>query len=97
MLGTPTEETWPGLTSLPDYIPFNPQQGTPLGSLFTAASDATLRLLSSLLTLNPGSRITAEEALQHDYFVLEEPAPSPYFDLIPTARDASETTKMVDC
>lgn len=32
MLGTPTEETWPDLTTLPDYKPFpqyHPTQGLP--------------------------------------------------------------------
>lgn len=29
-LGTPTEETWPGMTELPDFIQFKPFPGTPL-------------------------------------------------------------------
>ena len=37
-LGTPTEATWPGLSSLPDYVPFQPVPGTPLRDVFTAAS-----------------------------------------------------------
>ena len=29
-LGTPNEESWPGITSLPDFIQFKHQPGTPL-------------------------------------------------------------------
>ena len=37
-LGTPTETDWPGLSSLPDYVPFQGVPGTPLREVFTAAS-----------------------------------------------------------
>ena len=83
VLGTPTEESWPGVSSLPDYIGFKPQEPTPLRSLFSAASEAALDLLGQLLTLNPGARISAPAALEHSYFTAEEPPPAPRADLAP--------------
>ena len=52
-LGTPSEETWPGVTSLPDYIQFKHQTGTRLRDIFTAAGDDLLDLLAKLLALCP--------------------------------------------
>ena len=68
-LGTPDDAVWPGLSSLPDYIPFQPVPGTPLREIFVGADDVALDLLSKLLTLCPGERLGADEALRHPYFV----------------------------
>ena len=75
-LGTPSEDTWPGVRSLPDYIEFKHTPPTPLASTFTAASADALALLSALLTCNPSRRPTADEALAHAYFAA---APAPVF------------------
>ena len=74
--GTPTDETWPGVEALPDYIPFHPQPVQPLRELFTAASDDTLALLEACLTLCPAKRVSAQGALEHAYFSAEPP-PAP--------------------
>uniref|UniRef100_A0A672HVP8 Cyclin-dependent kinase 7 n=1 Tax=Salarias fasciatus TaxID=181472 RepID=A0A672HVP8_SALFA len=60
-LGTPTEETWPGMTSLPDYVSFKPFPGTPLEHIFSAAGDDLLELLQGLFTFNPSTRTTATQ------------------------------------
>ena len=86
--GTPTEETWPGVSSLPDYIPFQPQPGQPMRELFTAASDDALDLLRQLLTLHPGARIGAAAALEHDYF-RTAPSPAEPSALAPQVRPSS--------
>ena len=52
-MGTPTEETWPGLSSLPDYIQFKSYPGTPLTDIFTAAPDDLLECMGKLLALCP--------------------------------------------
>lgn len=67
-LGTPTEENWPGMNGLPDFIQFKPSPGTPLREIFTAATDDLLYLLSKLLAICPSERCSASEALQMEYF-----------------------------
>lgn len=74
-LGTPTDETWPGLTSLPDYIQFKSNPGTPLRDIFTAASDDLLDLMTSLVTVCPLKRCDSTGALKSSYFT-SKPAPS---------------------
>ncbi|KAG7197981.1 hypothetical protein KM043_016210 [Ampulex compressa] len=75
-LGTPTEETWPGMTELPDFIQFKPFPGTPLKHIFTAAGDDLLDLIASFLNVNPLERCTCDQALQMPYFS-NKPAPTP--------------------
>lgn len=75
-LGTPSEENWPNLKSLPDYIGFKPLPGTPLPHIFTAAGSDLIKLLEKLLALYPLNRCTATEALQMSYFS-NKPAPTP--------------------
>uniref|UniRef100_A0A8C4RYK9 Cyclin-dependent kinase 7 n=1 Tax=Erpetoichthys calabaricus TaxID=27687 RepID=A0A8C4RYK9_ERPCA len=75
-LGTPTEEKWPGMTSLPDYISFKMFPGTPLEHIFSAAGDDLLELLQGLFTFNPCTRTTATQALKKRYFS-NRPGPTP--------------------
>merc|ERR1719167_2146736 len=74
-LGTPSEESWPGISSLPDFIQFKQQPGTPLRDIFTAAGDDLLDLMGSLLMLCPLKRCDATTALKSSYFS-NKPAPS---------------------
>jgi len=75
-LGTPTEETWPGIKALPDFIQFKMFPGTPLRHIFTAAGDDLLKLLEKLLAQYPLARCTTTEALKMPYFS-NKPAPTP--------------------
>uniref|UniRef100_F7D1B6 Cyclin-dependent kinase 7 n=3 Tax=Ornithorhynchus anatinus TaxID=9258 RepID=F7D1B6_ORNAN len=75
-LGTPTEEQWPGMTSLPDYVTFKSFPGTPLPHIFSAAGDDLLDLLQDLFLFNPCARITATQALKTKYFS-NRPGPTP--------------------
>ena len=75
-MGTPTEETWPGMTKLPDFIQFKPFPAIPLKDIFTAAGDDLLDLLASLLNINPLERCTCDQALQMTYFS-NNPPPTP--------------------
>lgn len=74
-LGTPTEDCWPGVKLLPDYMQFKVFQGTPLRHIFTAAPDDLLQLAEKLLALHPLSRCTCTEALNMPYFT-NKPAPT---------------------
>ncbi|CAH0382940.1 unnamed protein product [Bemisia tabaci] len=75
-LGTPTEQTWPGVTSLKEYIQYKPFPGTPLNHIFTAAGDDLLDLIAGLLAYDPSKRVTCTQALKMPYFS-NKPAPTP--------------------
>ncbi|KAF7996221.1 hypothetical protein HCN44_001853 [Aphidius gifuensis] len=74
-LGTPTEETWPNISDLPDFIQFKPFPGTPLKHIFSAAGDDLLDLIAMLLNINPLDRCTCDQALQMTFFS-NKPAPT---------------------
>ncbi|KAK9877961.1 hypothetical protein WA026_020179 [Henosepilachna vigintioctopunctata] len=68
VLGNPTEETWPGMKSLVDYIEFKSFIPIPLKNIFTAAGDDLLNLLEDILVLNPLKRKNCMECLQMKFF-----------------------------
>uniref|UniRef100_A0A5F9DBW9 Cyclin-dependent kinase 7 n=1 Tax=Oryctolagus cuniculus TaxID=9986 RepID=A0A5F9DBW9_RABIT len=75
-LGTPTEEQWPDMCSLPDYVTFKSFPGIPLQHIFIAAGDDLLELIQGLFLFNPCTRITATQALKTKYFS-NRPGPTP--------------------
>eukprot|EP00195_Chlamydomonas_chlamydogama_P009416 CAMPEP_0202890988 /NCGR_PEP_ID=MMETSP1392-20130828/1203_1 /ASSEMBLY_ACC=CAM_ASM_000868 /TAXON_ID=225041 /ORGANISM="Chlamydomonas chlamydogama, Strain SAG 11-48b" /LENGTH=349 /DNA_ID=CAMNT_0049574647 /DNA_START=226 /DNA_END=1275 /DNA_ORIENTATION=+ len=88
-LGTPSEENWPGVTAMPNYVEFDRVTALPLKALFPKASDDALDLLSRMASLNPSKRITAEQALAHRYFT-SEPQPTPPSQLPkPVSRESN--------
>lgn len=83
-LSTPTSETWPGFSSLPNYhFEFPHWKRRPLNRLFPGISDLGIDLLTKLLIYNPDQRITAEDALRHPYFSNEAPTLLPLTPKIP--------------
>lgn len=75
VFGNPTEENWPGLKSLSDYIEFKPFPSIPLKNIFTAAGDDLLEVLDALLRLNPIARVDCAQCLQMAFFN-NKPAPT---------------------
>lgn len=76
-LGTPTEDTWPGVSNLPLYNNLTVYPAPSRGELrnrFAAASENALIGLEGMMTQNPLKRWTCEDALLSGYF-LEEPIP----------------------
>ncbi|XP_038992375.1 cyclin-dependent kinase G-2-like isoform X1 [Hibiscus syriacus] len=76
-LGTPNETIWPGFSKLPGVkVNFVKHQYNLLRKKFPATSftgtpvlsDAGFDLLNKLLTYDPEKRITAEDALNHEWF-----------------------------
>eukprot|EP00899_Mesostigma_viride_P008610 jgi/Mesvir1/17750/Mv12101-RA.1 len=93
VLGTPTDASWPGMRSLPDYLEYGASEGIPLRKLFPMASDDCLDLLRSMLSFCPANRPTAEQCLRHRYFSTQ-PAPTPVSRLPrPPARRESRRDK----
>ncbi|KAG0570974.1 hypothetical protein M758_6G193200 [Ceratodon purpureus] len=69
LLGTPTEETWPGVTSLPDFKSAFPKwPAKSVGSVVPGLEPLGIDLLAKMLILEPSRRITARTALEHEYF-----------------------------
>ncbi|XP_072765154.1 cyclin-dependent kinase 20 [Anoplolepis gracilipes] len=76
-LGSPTSESWPELTSLPDYnkISFPYNKGTTWESIIQDAQPEATDLIRQILIYNSSRRLTAEQALCHKYFYTK-PYPS---------------------
>lgn len=93
-IGTPTEENWPGVSRLPEYI--NPIEATVpertkqdfLGT-FGTVGDQGVDLLMRTLALDPRRRITAKEMLQHPWWHVE-PRPTRKQDLPRKGGDGGE-------
>ncbi|XP_018491549.2 cyclin-dependent kinase G1 isoform X2 [Raphanus sativus] len=77
VLGTPSETTWPGFTSLPgSKAKFRKQPYNLLRKKFPAASftggpvlsELGFDLLNRLLSVDPEKRLTVDEALNHAWF-----------------------------
>ena len=70
VLGTPTEETWPGVSQLPDYKPTFPKfHGQGLRKVLgQTLSESGLDLMEKMLTMDPIKRISCKDALEHRYF-----------------------------
>lgn len=69
ILTTPTEETYPGISKLPDYKPTFPMwKEDTLASCCSKISEEGFDLLRKMLLYDPASRINSVDALTHSYF-----------------------------
>lgn len=74
-MGTPNEQTWTGVSQLPDFglkFPnWKPQQ---LPTAIIKYQDKCLSdLFKKIMVLDPYKRISAKDAMQHSYFQNIEP------------------------
>ncbi|KAI8370694.1 serine/threonine-protein kinase pef1 [Radiomyces spectabilis] len=69
MLGTPTEQTWPGISQLSEYKPtqtiYPPQH---INQVLPMIDPVGIDLLHRMLQYQPHLRISAADALNHAYF-----------------------------
>ena len=68
LLGTPDEESWPGVTALQDWneaFPVWPSLN--VAKAVPKLSDAGIELFGSLIVLDPKKRMSATETLRHRY------------------------------
>lgn len=69
ILGTPSEQDWPGVTSFPDFKPSFPKWNrTDIASIVHNLDDIGLDLLDALLVYDPAGRISAKQCVIHPYF-----------------------------
>ncbi|KAI0052810.1 Pkinase-domain-containing protein [Auriscalpium vulgare] len=74
ILGTPNEETWPGVKQLPDYKPTFPQWSARDFTEHVPNLDAAgIDLIKQLLNYDTARRISAKRALIHPYFANYRP------------------------
>ncbi len=69
IMGTPTERTWPGLSQFPEYKTTWQMYATqPLSSILPQIDPLGIDLLQRMLQPRPELRISAAEALTHQWF-----------------------------
>ncbi|KIM85361.1 hypothetical protein PILCRDRAFT_96460 [Piloderma croceum F 1598] len=99
LLGPPNTTSWSDYSSLPlaKTLALPSPQPHQFRQRFHYMTTAGIDLLMSLLTYDPGKRITAEEALQHDYFT-ESPYPKhpDLFGSFPSAAAGEKRRKPFD-
>jgi len=80
LCGTPNEHTWPGVSKLPEYKKLS-ETGkgrylNKIDDIYGHWNPKALDLLKKMLTPDPEKRISATDALDHDYF-WSDPLPPP--------------------
>ena len=69
LLGSATEESWPGVAKYPEFKPFGPfNPCSDLGSVVPKLNFKGVDLLVQLLVCNPSMRVSSSDALSHIYF-----------------------------
>jgi serine/threonine protein kinase len=68
-LGTPSDEDWPGVQDFPDYKKSFPRWARDHNAMtFANLDDVGHDLLEGLLVFDPSGRMSAKQAVGHEYF-----------------------------
>jgi serine/threonine protein kinase len=78
VFGTPNEQNWLGVSKLPGYarVADMQQRSAKIQSILAKCPPEVIDLASKMLELDPRKRITAEAALDHEFFFVEPLASS---------------------
>ncbi|KAF2847510.1 glycoside hydrolase family 18 protein [Plenodomus tracheiphilus IPT5] len=88
ILGTPSEQDWPGVTSFPDFKPSFPKWGrTDIANIVTSLDEVGLDLLDALLVYDPAGRISAKQTR----------IPGGCYDCYESLRGDVDATMMLRC
>ncbi|KAI4245598.1 MAG: hypothetical protein L6R40_002399 [Gallowayella cf. fulva] len=69
LMGTPSERSWPGITSFPEYKPgWHVYATQDLRMILPTVEPAALDLLGRCLQLRPEMRVSARDAMDHAWF-----------------------------
>jgi cell division cycle 2-like protein len=76
VLGTPTEEDWPGFRDLENAkeLVFPQQPKNLLRKFIPTLTDGNFSLLTRMFSFNPANRMTASQAKAHEYWQ-QDPLP----------------------
>lgn len=68
-LGTPSPTSWPEVTELPDWKPDYPKcEPRAWEEIVPCLDEAGIDLLSNMLKFDPNKRVSARQAMEHEYF-----------------------------
>lgn len=68
LLGTPSEEVWPGVTQLRDWHEFPQWHPQDLNKVFPKLCPLGIDLMQKMFEYDPAKRVTAKDAISHPYF-----------------------------
>lgn len=69
LMGTPSERSWPGISSFPEYkTTWQVYATQELRNILPQVDSLGLQLLNQMLQLRPEMRCSAQQALQHPWF-----------------------------
>ena len=68
VLGTPTQQTWPGIGTLKGYSSAPIWQAVIFKELFPILSEDGIDFIRKVLVLDPAKRLNSYQALHHEYF-----------------------------